>query len=131
MINIRSWGTHCPVLFTTEDLEQAQEVVRLFGLGDVWYDTNDVWYDTNNDSQKLQALKGKVRDLKDKLSSANEEIKDLNQELEAGDRRNYGEADHRLKSELQEANRKLGETRAVVCNLGKHVDLLKSIIHSA
>lgn len=124
MINIRSWGTHCPVLFTTEDLEQAQEVVRLFGLG-------DVWYDTNNDSQKLQALKGKVRDLKDKLSSANEEIKDLNQELEAGDRRDYGEADHRLRSELQEANKRLSESRAVVSNLSKHVDLMKSIIHNA
>lgn len=124
MINIRSWGTHCPVLFTTEDLDQAQEVVRLFGLG-------DVWYDTNNDGQKLQALKGKIKDLKNKLSSANEEIEDLNQELEVGDRRDYGEVDHRLKSELQEANRKLGETRAVVCNLGKHVDLMKSIIHNA
>jgi len=124
MINIRSWGTHCPVLFTTEDLEQAQEVVRLFGLG-------DVWYDTNNDGQKLQALKGKIKDLKNKLSSAEDEVKDLKDELDSADNHDATSTEHSLRTDLSAAEKKLSESRAVVNNLSKHIDLMRSLIHNA
>lgn len=124
MINIRSWGTHCPVLFTTENLDQAQEVVRLFGLG-------DVWYDTNNDGQKLQALKGKIKDLKNKLSSAEDEVKDLKDELDSADNCDAKSTELSLRTDLSAAEKKLAESRSVVSNLSKHIDLMRSLIHNA
>ena len=124
MINIRSWATHCPVLFTTENLDQAQEVVRLFGLG-------DVWYDTNNDDQKLQALKGKIKDLKNKLSSAEDEVKNLKDELDSADNYDAKSTEHSLRTDLSAAEKKLSESRSVVSNLSKHIDLMRSLIHNA
>lgn len=124
MISIRSWGTHCPVLFTTENLDQAQEVVRLFGLG-------DVWYDTNNDGQKLQALKGKIKDLKNKLSSAEDEVKDLKDELDSADNCDAKSTELSLRTDLSAAEKKLAESRSVVSNLSKHIDLMRSLIHNA